>query len=223
MTTVPKSQAVREALVLPALFLTSFLAGGFRGGSSVRLVPPALTALVLGALLVAALLRARVWVPAHFVSPRRPGLANASGLVASAAMLLASAQALNVVMPEDGLLHAAFAVLLAVQLLTTLAALRDRAALLRSLAMLLGCTFVLRFIVLESLFAPQPGWLKRVLAAALEGVSLGTLSYSPTGTVTGYTAFAALCLYLWGLFLMGAPGGAGTVTLDDERLRLPEA
>ncbi len=223
MTTEPKSQAVREALVLPALFLTSFLAGGFRGGSSVRLVPPALTALVLGALLVAALLRSGVWVPAHFVSPRRPGLANASGLVASAAMLLASAQALNVVMPEDGLLHAAFAVLLAVQLLTTLAALRDRAALLRSLATLLGCAFVLRFIVLESLFAPRPGWLKRVLAAALEGVSLGTLSYSPTGTVAGYTAFAALCLYLWGLFLMGAPGGAGTVTLDDERHRLPEA
>jgi uncharacterized membrane protein len=218
--TKPESNAVREALVLPALFLTSFLAGGFRGGGSVRLVPPALSALVLAALLVAALLRSGVWVPAQFVSARRTGLANASGVAACAAMLLASAQALNVVMPEDGLLHAAFALLLAVQLLTTLAALRDRAALLRSLAVLLGCAFVLRFIVLESLFAPQPGWLKRVLAAALEGVSLGTLSYAPTGTITGYTAFAALSLYLWGVFLMAPPGGSER---GAERLTIPEA
>ena len=75
---------------------------------------------------------------------------------------------------------------------------------LRSLDVLLGCAFVLRFIALESLYAPGRGLMKRVMTALMEGVTLGALEYEPAGAATGYVAFLALSLYLVGLMLMGA-------------------
>ena len=71
--------------------------------------------------------------------------------------------------------------------------------------MLLGAAFVLRYIVLESLYAPTGGTLARVLTVLLEGVSLGAMQYEPAAPATGYLAFLALGLYLVGLFLLRAP------------------
>ncbi len=79
---------------------------------------------------------------------------------------------------------------------------------LRSLAVLMGCAFFLRFVALESLYAPGRGALKRVMTALMEGVTLGALDYAPTGAATGYVAFLALTLYLIGLLLL--PSGGAT-------------
>jgi hypothetical protein len=98
-----------------------------------------------------------------------------------------------------------------VQLLTTLTAVRDRRGMLRSLAVLLGCAFFLRFIALESLYAPGRGVLKRVMTALMEGITLGALDYAPNGAATGYVAFLALSLYLVGLVLLPAGGRAQTL------------
>ena len=51
---------LREAFVLPCLFLTVALLGGLRLGADVRLVPPALVALVLAVLLVGSFVRSGV-------------------------------------------------------------------------------------------------------------------------------------------------------------------
>jgi hypothetical protein len=75
---------------------------------------------------------------------------------------------------------------------------------LRSLLVLLGSAFVLRFVILESLYAPGSGALKRVLTVLLEGATLGTMDYAAAAPATGYIAFATLTLYLVGLFLLGA-------------------
>jgi len=91
------------------------------------------------------------------------------------------------------------------ELLTTLAGTSGRTALLRSLTVLFGAAFVLRYIVLESLYAPTGGTLAKVLTVLLEGVSLGALQYEPAAPATGYLAFLALALYLVGLFLLRAP------------------
>ncbi len=140
--------------------------------------------------------------PVRLLSHQRSGLENTSGGVLLLAVLAASAQVFNLLTPDTGLLHVLVSVFFLVQLLTTLTAVRDRVSMLRSLAVLLGCAFVLRFIALESLYSPGRGVIKRVMTALMEGITLGALDYVPTGSATGYVAFLCLALYLVGLVLM---------------------
>ena len=194
--------AAREAVVLPFMFITVAALGGLRIAEGVRLVAPPLVSLVLGVFLVATLVRGGLLAPERLMSARRSSLENLNGLMVLLSLFAGSAQVFTLVMPENGLLHAIFTVALFVQLATTLSATREPRALLRSLAILLGAAFVLRFVVLDTLYAPQGSWGQRVLMSILEGASLGSITYTPTGTVTGYVAFAALVLYLIGLVLL---------------------
>lgn len=198
---------LREAVILPAIFLTVTLLGGLRlatGGGGVRLLAPPLLALVLGMLLVGTLARGRILVPPALLNITRRPLENLSGAVVLFTLFTASAQALNVVLPERGLLHAAVGVLLFVQLLTMTAGGSGRAGMLRSLLVLLGALFVLRFIVFESLYSDEAGTLKRVLTALMAGVTLGGIEYQPNAAATGYVAFLTLALYMIGLVLLPA-------------------
>ena len=78
----------------------------------------------------------------------------------------------------------------------------DRLRLLRSLAVTFGSAFVLKFVVLYELSAPGTGWLKRVLQAMLEGMTLGTLTQQVPHPATGYLAFVTLALFLFAIFLL---------------------
>jgi hypothetical protein len=208
---------LREAFVLPCLFLTVALLGGLRLGADVRLVPPPLVALVLAVLVLGSLVRSGVIAHERLLNQRRTGIENACGSVVLLAVFAASAQVFNLLTPDSGLLHALVSVFFLVQLLTTLTGVRDRMAMLRSLAVLLGCAFLLRFIALESLYAPGRGVIKRVMTALMEGITLGALDYAPTGPATGYIAFLALTLYLVGLVLLPtrdvAPSGDSSTAL----------
>jgi hypothetical protein len=197
---------LREAFVLPCLFLTVALLGGLRLGADVRLVPPPLIALVLAVLLLGSIIRSGVFVVERFLNQNRTGIENASGAAVLLALVAASAQMFNLLTPESGLLHVLVSVFFLVQLLTALTAVRDRLAMLRSLVVLLGCAFFLRFIALESLYAPGRGVMKRLMTALMEGITLGALDYAPAGSATGYVAFLALSLYLIGLALLPARG-----------------
>jgi hypothetical protein len=196
---------LREALALPCLFLTVVLMGGLRIGADVRLMAPPLIAMVLAMLLMGSLVRSRALVPERFMNQHRTPLENLCGLVVLVTLFAASAQIFNLVTPDSGLLHLLVSVFFLVQLLTTLAAVRDRLSMLRSLAVLLTCAFVLRFIALEALYSPGRGMLKRVMTALMEGVTLGALEYVPAGAATGYVAFLALMLYAIGVVLLGSP------------------
>ncbi len=123
---------LREAFVLPCLFLTVALLGGLRLGADVRLVPPPLIALVLAALLLGSLVRSRVFAPDRLLGQRRSGLENACGGVLLLTLLAASAQVFNLLTPDTGLLHVLVSVFFLVQLLTTLTAVRDRVSMLRA-------------------------------------------------------------------------------------------
>jgi hypothetical protein len=72
----------REAVVLPAIFLTVALLAGVQLGPRVALVPPSLFALVLGTLLLAALVRSGALAPDRLLHGSRSVLANANGMVA---------------------------------------------------------------------------------------------------------------------------------------------
>lgn len=192
----------REAFVLPLLFLTVALLGGLRISApvtAVRLVPPPLMALVLATLLMGVIVRSHGLAPDRLLSNARSPLENVSGGIVLLTFAAASAQIFNLVIPERGLFHVVFTVFFLVQLLTTLAGGNTRAGLLRSLFVLLGSAFVLRFVVLEGLYAPGSGALKRVLTALLQGVSLGTIDYAPHAAATGYIAFLTIALYMIGL------------------------
>ena len=192
----------REAFVLPLLFLTVALLGGVRVADRIVLLPPPLFTLVLAFLLVGALVRSGALAPDRLMSATRSPLANVSGAVVIVTAFVAATQAFNVAIPESGLPRLLFSVFLLVLLVNTLAASPDRVRVLRSVLVIFGSAFVLKFIVLAALSDPAGGWLKRVLLVMLEGLTLGTLSQDLYRPVTGYVAFATLTLFVGALALL---------------------
>jgi hypothetical protein len=191
-----------EVFWIPLLFLTVTLLGGLRLADRVVFVRPPLSALVFAVLLLGTLVRSGALAAERLVHPARTSLQNASGAIVLATLFAAAVQAFNSVMPESGLPRLLVVVLLFVLLLNTLAASPDRTHVLRSTAVVFGSTFVLKFIVLAALADPAGGWLKRTLQAALQGVTLGTLSQRPFAPATGYAAFFTVVFFLAGLALL---------------------
>jgi hypothetical protein len=209
----------REAIVLPMIFLTVAGLGGLRIGHTVLLLPPPLISLVLAIVLVAALIRAGAFAPQSVLNTGRSELENVSGLVIVLTLFAASAQVFTLVTPEHGLLHVVFSVCFFVQLTTTLAGVNGRRNLLRSLVVLLGCAFVVRFVVLEALYTPDRGLAKRLLTTIMEGASLGTIQYEPAGAVTGYIAFFTLGLYVIGVMLLPTARPRGHLTVRTSNIQ----
>jgi hypothetical protein len=194
----------REALTLPILLLTVAGAGGLRvdAAGKLALVPPSLMALVLGVLLIATLVRAGALDPLRLVGERRSALENISGAIVLVSLLLASAQMFMLLTPPTGLLGFIFTAFFVLLLWNTMAVSPDRRQLLRSLAVVFGGAFVLKFIVLAAAYDAGGGLLHRVILTILEGVSLGALGFVPDGTATGYVAFILLGLFFVGLTLL---------------------
>jgi len=191
-----------EAFYLPAVFLTVALLGGVRVADRVMLLPPPLYALVLGLLLFGVLARTGTLALHRLMNSNRAAVANLNGLLVMLTTFLASAQVFNLVTPESGLPRLLFDVFFLVLLLNTLAAAPDRVRVLRSLVVIFGSAFVLKFIVLAALSDPAGGMLKRVLLVLLEGVTLGTLTQDVFHESTGYLAFFTLALFMIGLALL---------------------
>jgi hypothetical protein len=195
-------KSATEAVYLPLMFLTVALLGGLRVDDRVSFVPPPLFALVLGVMLFGVLVRGRVLAPDRLMNASRPPLENLNGLVVILATFFAATQVFNLVTPESGLPFLLFNVFLFVLLINTIAAAPDRVPVLRSLAVITGAAFILKFIILGAISDPGEGTLKRVLYALLEGVTLGTLTQPPLHPVAGYLAFGTLVLFLIGLAML---------------------
>ena len=226
------ADAVRESFTLPLLFLSVAAAGGFRmptGGAGMQFLPPPVMALVLAVLLMGVMVRAGLLTPGALVGNDRTGLQNASGAVVLASLFLASAQLIQCLAPESGLLHLLYYAFMTILLWNTLAAAPDRLRLLHSLFVIFGSTFLLKYVALASLYDPEGGVMRRVLTALLEGVALGTLQHAPFAPVTGYVAFFVVLVYLVAVTLvpraraaLPAPNtGQGLVT-EAERVTLIE-
>lgn len=199
-------KAGREAVTLPLLFLTVVLLGGVRIADRVVLLPPPLFALVLSVMLFGALIRGGVLVPGRLMSESRSLLANVNGLVVMCCVFVASAQAFSVATPDAGVPQVLFNVLFLGLLTNTLAASAGRAQLLRSLLVIFGFAFTLKFIVLAALSNPSGGAVRRILLALFEGVTLGTFTQEVLHPASGYLAFLTLLLFLGGLALLPSSG-----------------
>lgn len=202
---VPRDLPVgREAVTLPILLLTIAGVGGVRvdAAGTLALVAPSLMALVLGVLLIATLVRSGALAPDRLVNEQRSALENTSGAIVLVALLLATAQLFMLLTPATGLLGFVFTVFFVLLLWNTLAVSPDRRQLLRSLAVVFGGAFVLKFIVLASAYDSGGGLLHRVIVTMLEGVSLGALGFVPDGVATGYIAFVLLGVFFFSLILL---------------------
>jgi hypothetical protein len=203
VTTRP--DAVRESFTLPILFLTVAAAGGFRvpaGSPGMQFIPPPLMALVLAVLVLGVMARAGLLAPAALVGDERTGFERASGAVVLVTLFLASAQVIQCLAPESGLLNVLYYTFMTVLLWNTLAAAPDRMRLLHSLFVIFGSAFLLKYVALASLYDPEGGIMRRTLMALLEGVALGTLQHAPFAPVTGYVAFFVVLVYLIAVTLL---------------------
>jgi hypothetical protein len=148
------------------------------------------------------------------MSEARAWLSNLNGLIVLLTTFVASAQAFSLVTPESGLPAVVVATFLFIALMHTLTVAPDRVRMLRGLMVVLGATFVIKFIVLAALSQPAGGRLTRALQLLFEGVTLGAISQSPSHPAAGYLAFGVLVLYFAGLVLL--PSAGWTIT------RVPE-
>ncbi len=200
-----RNQALVSYWALPLIFLTVALLGGLRvSADDHRFIffPPPLITLVLAVLLMLLFVRGGLIELRSWVSANNSPLRNVSHIWVLVTLFFASAQAFNSVLPEQGLLHWLFSFFFLWTLWNNQFSSLDARRLLRSLIVLFGTAFVLKHMLLASLYAPDGGWLKRLTAALAQGVSLGTLEAPMFAPATGYISFFTLGLYIAGLMLM---------------------
>jgi hypothetical protein len=198
------NRALVRHVLLPTVFLTVALLGGVRVAAetgALVFVPPPLVALVLALMLLALFVRGGAVVVGAWLSAELTALANISHALTLAALFFASAQAFNSVLPDAGLPRWMLSFFFLWTLWQNQFSAFDARRLLRSLAALFGTAFVVKHLLLASLYAPGGGWLKQIAGALFERLtsdSPGAQAYAPA---TGYVSFFALALYVCGLML----------------------
>ena len=199
-----RNRALVNYFVLPLIFLTVALLGGLRVADDRAFVffPPPLITLVFAALLMLLFVRGDLFELRSWVSSQNPPLTNASNIWMLVTLFFASAQAFNSVLPERGLLHWLFSFFFLWTLWNNQFSSFDARRLLRSLVVLFGTAFLLKHLLLASLYAPDGGWLKRVAGALMQGVTLGAFDAPVFAPATGYISFFTLGLYIAGLVLL---------------------
>ncbi|MDQ5843812.1 MAG: hypothetical protein M3539_00760 [Acidobacteriota bacterium] len=205
-----RNHAIVRYVLLPFIFLTVTLLGGLRVSADDRALiffPPPLITLVLAVLLMMLFVRGGLIEFRSWIATTNPPFTNVAHIWVLLTLFFGSAQAFNSVLPERGLLHWLFSFFFLWTLWNNQFSSFDARRLLRSLVVLFGTAFVLKHMLLASLYAPDGGWLKRVAGALVHGVSLGTFDAPTFAPATGYISFLTLGLYIAGLMLTQAANG----------------
>ena len=208
-----RNRALVDFVALPFLFLTVALLGGLRVDGESRafvfLAPPLVT-LLLAVLLMLLLIRGDLLRFQQWIRSDLSPLTNVAHSWMFITLFFASAQAFNSVLPERGLLHWLFSFFFLWTLWNNQFSSFDARRLLRSLAILFGTAFILKHMLLASLYSPEGGWLKRVAGTLLQGVTIGTLDAPSFAPATGYISFFTLTLYVVGLILLASAANGQT-------------
>lgn len=196
-------RVVLESAVLPVVFLTVAAAGGFRASpdGTMSFLPPPLFSCVLAALLVGAFIQSRVLRLRDLLACDNT-LEVASGAVLVATVFMASAQMLNGLVPEQGVLSVLFNIFFAVLLSNTIAAAPTAARLLGSLGVTFAWALLMKYVLLAGLSAPDAGWAARLTHLLLNGAAWGELPIAAVSPFVGYVMFAAAALFLIGLCVL---------------------
>lgn len=216
------SRELLRHVVLPVLFLTSALLGGLRfvgEDSELRFVPPSLVALMLALFLLALFARSRLVDVSDWLGEERPPLENASNALTLATLFGATVQVFNAVTPEDTLFNAVFSLFFAVVIWNNFFVLVRPDRFVKSLGGLLLAAFFVKYVVLVGLNEPAESVAGSIARALLRGVTLGGLESEPYNRASGYSAFAAVALYLAGLWAATPPRDERADLLYDALLR----
>jgi hypothetical protein len=106
---------------------------------------------------------------------------------------------LHMLIPRTGLPALIVGLVLLLLLVNTLAVEPDRRRMLRSLAVLIGSSFLLKFVVLAALADPGGGRTRRVLIALFDVATLGSVAQTQLHHAAGYVAFFTALLFLVGV------------------------
>ncbi len=196
-----------QYIFLPLIFLTVALLGGLRFGAAdgafIFLKPP-LVCLIFATLLIVLFFRAQLIKLDGWFSESFSTLKNIANGAILLTLFAASAQIFNALLPESGLPFWIIAFCFFWTLWNNLFAEFDTKRLLQSLGGLFGLAFVVKYLVLANLTAPESqSWWQTISAGNLTKEAFTYLldlpKFSPT---TGYIQFFALAFYLIGLFLV---------------------
>jgi hypothetical protein len=206
-----RNQALVRFWLLPTILLIVVALGGVRISAetgALVFVPPPLVTLVLAVLLLTLYVRGGAISPGRWLNADNHPLTNIAHALTLVVLFFASAQSFNSVLPESGLLRWMLSFFFFWTLWQNQFASFDPRRLVRSLIALFGTAFVIKHMLLSSLYAADGGWLKRIAAVALEGLTLGTLEGPAYAPATGYLSFFTLALYVIALVLLpSAPDG----------------
>jgi len=203
-------------LALPFLFLTVALLGGLRLSgldSSFIFLKPPLLCLIFAAIMLVMFFRARLinfegWFSESFSLLKN--LANGAVLLT---LFAATTQLFNSLIPEQGLPFWIVSFCFFWTLWNNLFADFDTKKLLRSLGALFGLAFVVKYLVLANLAAPDGrSWFERLTENPGQEAMTWLLDLPRFSAGTGYIQFFAAALFLIGLFLLPAS------TNDQERI-----
>jgi hypothetical protein len=215
---------LREAIVLPLVFLTVTLLGGLGPGAT--FAAPSPFSLVMAVMIVAALVRSGALVPERLLHQGRPILANANGILVLISLFAAASSMAVLLTPQTGLPRLFVSIFLFALVLNTLVALPDRVRVLRSLAVVLMAAYVVKFVVLAGLSEPGASRTSRVVGALFDAVTLGAVVQEPQPASAAYLAFAAIALFLIGAAALPARrdrvAGGELVVRDVGALKGPE-
>lgn len=205
----PKTEnqtALLQYIVLPLIFLTVALLGGLRlsaENNAFIFLRPALICLVFAVILLFLFFRARLislegWFSESFSTAQN--IANAAVLFA---LFAASTQIFNALLPERGLPFWIVAFCFFWTLWNNLFADFDVKKLLQSLGGLFSLAFVVKYLVLANLAAPnEASWWRRIIENPAQETFTWLLDLPRFSAGTGYIQFFAVIFYLLGLFLL---------------------
>jgi hypothetical protein len=217
-----RNQALLHFIVTPVAFLTVALLGGLRISADTHeflFVPPPLITLILALLMMLLFASGRLIDYRSWLSLDQAPTTVVSHALTLLSLFFASAQAFNSALPEGGLLHWLFSFFFLWTLWNNLFSIFDPKRLTRSLGVLFGTAFVLKHLLLATLYAPDSGWLRRLTGTLVEGLTLGSLDTTPYAPATGYISFFTLVLFVGSLLLV--PQAPFDTTPDQQDHRLP--
>lgn len=222
----PKARDLFHYVLAPLLFLTVALAGGMRfavGSNELRFLAPQLVAVILAAFVMILFVRGGLLELKRYTGEHLGIVENLSGVLRLATIYFATVQIFNSVTPEKGLLNFCFNLFYLLIFFNNLFVVFNPVRLAKSLAIVLGASFALKYLILADLFAPSESWAKYMLQKLMQTATLGAMDYEVFAPGTGYLSFAALASYILGLYLIAPPVDRAEELLYDlfaERHRL---
>jgi hypothetical protein len=199
----PETKEVFKYLGVPLIFLTVALMGGMRlaiENSDLRFIAPQLITLILAAFALILFVRGGLVELSERIGERLGLIENLSGTIFLLSLYFATAQVFNLVTPERGLMNFCFNLFYFLIFFNNLFVVFNPRRLVKSLAIVLGASFAVKYLLLADLFAPTESWSKYILQKLLQTASLGALEFEMFAPATGYLAFATLVLYIIGLY-----------------------